>query len=136
MYGTDRPQANQRKLTRKEQAFVKEIIKNPKAKPEEIVKEAGYAVKNDTNAKNIYYQNMERPAVISALGAYSELAENTIVKSIVDFGNSDRQWQRVLAVETSKWVHDKVHGKAVQQNINVNQDFSKQADAKRQEYGL
>jgi len=59
VYGTDRPQPKQRKLTRKEQAFVKEIIKNPKAKPEEIVKEAGYAVKNDINAKNIYYQNMD-----------------------------------------------------------------------------
>ena len=126
----------QRKLTRKEQAFVKEIIKNPIARPEVIVKNAGYEVKNDTNAKNIYQQTIKRPEVISALGAYTELAETTIVKSIVDFGNSDRQWQRTLAVETSKWVHDKVHGKAVQQNINLNQDFSKQADTKRQEYGI
>lgn len=123
-------------LTRKEKAFIQQVVKNPGAKNAEIIVNAGYQPKNDVTAKTMYQQMMKKEKIQSALSAYTDLAEQTIIKSIKDYGDSDRQWQRTLAVETSKWVHDKVHGKAAQMNINLNQDFTEHATEQNKKYGI
>ena len=104
---------------------------------EETKKEYEYG-KNEkaTNAGALANKLDKNEVVQSALIAHSQLAEQTIVKSIIDYSDSDKQWQRTLAVETSKWVHDKIHGKAIQQNVNVNQNFYEKAKQEREEYNL
>lgn len=123
-------------LTRKEKEFVKQVVTNKSASGPELVMAAGYAAKDKHSASSMYTSLMKRGKIQSALSAYSDLAEQTIIKSIQDYSDSDRQWQRTLAVETSKWVHDKVHGKAAQMNINLNADFTEHAQEQNQKYGI
>ena len=89
-----------------------------------------------TQAGSQWAQLKNRPQVKSALLAYSALAEETIIDAITDYKRSDKQWERSLAVETSKWLHDKNFGKAVQQNTNVNLNFTSHAIEKKDKYGL
>lgn len=84
----------------------------------------------------MYGQLMKKEKIQNALAAYTDLAETTIIQSIKDYKDSDRQWQRTLAVDTSKWLHDKVHGKAAQMNFNVNQDYTEFAQKQNEEYKL
>ena len=123
-------------LTKKEKAFIQQVVTNKTAKNADIVRAAGYEVEKDDTAKVMYHQLIKKEKIQSALAAYTDLAEQTIIKSIKDYGNSDRQWQRSLAVETSKWVHDKVHGKAAQMNVNVNADFTEHATEQNKTYGI
>jgi len=123
-------------LTRKEKEFVKQVVTNKTATNAEIIRNAGYLPKDNSVASAMYSNMMRNDRIKSALSAYTELAENTIIKSIKDYGNSDRQWQRTLAVETSKWVHDKVHGKAAQMNFNVNQDFTEFSGEQNKKYNI
>lgn len=123
-------------LTRKEKEFVKQVLSDKSATGGELVVKAGYTPKDSKNASLMYSQLMKKEKIQSALSAYTELAETTIIKSITDYQNSDRQWQRTLAVETSKWLHDKVHGKAAQMNFNVNQDYTEFAQKQNEKYDL
>lgn len=123
-------------LTRKEKAFIQQVVKNPGATNAQIIVNAGYEPKTQETAKVMYQQMIKKEKIQSALSAYTDLAEQTIIKSIKDYGDSDRQWQRTLAVETSKWVHDKVHGKAAQMNVNVNADFTEHATEQNKKYGI
>ena len=132
---TDKPKKGIKKLTDKQRAYVKLRVENPKMTKTKAVLET-YNTKTPTVAGNISWQLDKNPAVQNALLAHSKLAEQTIVKAIIDYGESERQWERTLAVETSKWVHDKLHGKAIQQNINLNQNFTKDAQEQREKYGL
>lgn len=130
-----KPKKGVRKLTDKQRAYVKLRVENPKMTKTRAVMQV-YDTDKATNAGAIAKQLERNEAVQSALIAHSKLAEQTIVKSILDYGDSDKQWQRTLAVESSKWVHDKIYGKAIQQNVNVNQNFSEQAKEERNKYGL
>lgn len=117
------PKGPARKLTEKERIYVRERLLNPKKSKVSAVFKA-YNVTKATNAGSIANRLEKNPKVQMALSAYSGLAESTIINAIDDFKDSDKQWQRQLAVETSKWVHDKVHGKATQKNENKNLNFS------------
>jgi hypothetical protein len=108
---TDKP------LTRKQAAFVKHIVENPKdsavkaalsayGKPD---KELAY---NTANA--IAVENLQKPAIITELSKYNNLVENTLINTINDFKDSDKVNERSLATDTAKYVHDKIHGKATQ----------------------
>jgi len=130
-----KPRRGVRKLTDKQRASVKLRVENPKMTKTKAVMRT-YDVTKATNAGAIANSLDKNPAVQSALLAHSALAEQTIVKSIIDYGDSEKQWERTLAVETSKWVHDKIHGKAIQQNVNVNQNFYEKAKQEREEYNL
>jgi hypothetical protein len=130
-----KPRRGVRKLTDKQRASVKLRVENPKMTKTKSVMRT-YDVTKATNAGAIANSLDKNPAVQSALLAHSALAEQTIVKSIIDYGDSEKQWERTLAVETSKWVHDKIHGKAIQQNVNVNQNFYEKAKQEREEYNL
>jgi hypothetical protein len=132
---SDNPKKGVRRLTDKQRAYVKLRVENPKMTKTKAVMET-YDVTKATNAGSIANRLDKNEAVQSALIAHSNLAEQTIVKSIMEYGDSDKQWQRTLAVESSKWVHDKIYGKAIQQNVNVNQNFTKDAQEQREKYGL
>jgi len=122
-------------LTPKQRKFVQLMTSDAKMTPTRAVMQS-YNVKKPTTAGAMSKALEKNPKVQSALIAHTSLAENTIVKAIMDYGDSEKQWQRTLAVETSKWVHDKLHGKAVQQNINLNQNFTKHVEDKGKVYDL
>lgn len=130
-----KPKKGVRKLTDKQRAYVKLRVDNPKITKTKAVMQV-YNVEKPTTAGAMANKLDKNEAVQSALIAHSALAEQTIVKSILDYSDSDKQWQRTLAVETSKWVHDKIYGKAIQQNVNVNQNFYEKAKQEREEYNL
>lgn len=95
-----------------------------------------YNIEKPTQAGASWAALKKKPHIQSALLAYSALAEETIVEAITDYRHSDKQWERTLAVDSSKWIHDKVHGKAAQQNTNVNLNFTAHATEKKDKYGL
>jgi predicted metal-dependent HD superfamily phosphohydrolase len=130
-----KPRKGVRKLTDKQRAYVKLRVENPKMTKTKAVMRT-YNVTKATNAGAIANTLDKNPAIQNALMAHSKLAENTIIQAILDYGDSEKQWQRTLAVETAKWAHDKIYGKAIQQNINLNQNFSEQAKEERNKYGL
>lgn len=49
-----------------------------------------------------------------ALLEYKNLAEQTLVDAMSDWGRSDKPRERELALDAAKFVHDKVEGKATQ----------------------
>jgi hypothetical protein len=100
-------------LTRKQQAFVRHLIENPKSSATEAVVQS-YDVTDRLTAKSIATENLSKPAIISELAKYNNLVENTLINTIQDYSNSDKLGERSLAVETSKYIHDKIHGKATQ----------------------
>lgn len=129
------PKKGVRRLTDKQRAYIRLRVENPKMSKTKAVMQV-YDTEKATNAGAIAAKLDKNEAVQSALIAHTRLAEGTIVKAIMDYGNSEKQWERTLAVETSKWVHDKIYGKAVQQNVNVNQNFTQQAQEERDKYNL
>jgi hypothetical protein len=124
-----------RKLTEKQRAYVRMRLDNPKMTKTRAAMSV-YNASSPQSANAIATSLEKKPQIQSALMAYSDLAESTIVGAIQEYRDSDKQWQRTLAVESSKWVHDKVHGKAVQQVNNINQNFTGHVQQKVQEYEL
>lgn len=115
------------KLTRKQQAFVNELKNNPKqSATRAVLKTYGKPDKELTynTAHSIAVENLQKPAIVSHLDAYKDIVENTLTNTIIEYQNSDNIKQRTLAVDTSKYVHDKLFGKATQRtettSLNVN----------------
>ncbi len=106
-------QITNKPLTRKQQAFVKHLIEHPKESATKAVL-ATYDVNNSLTAKSIATENLSKPAIQTELAKYNNLIENTLINTIQDYATSDKLGQRTLAVETSKYIHDKIHGKATQ----------------------
>src|SRR5436853_231891 len=102
------------KLTRKQSAFVKHIIDNPKASATEAAKES-YNTNNSVTAGAIAYENLKKPQIIMALNNHNELIENTIINTINRYKDSDKLQEVQEATTNARWVHDKIHGKAKQQ---------------------
>ena len=105
---------NNKPLTPKQSAFVQHIVNHPKDSATQAVK-AVYSDTTDATARNIASTNLTKPNIITELAKYNNLVENTLINTINDYKDSDKLGERALATETSKWVHDKIHGKAVQQ---------------------
>jgi phage terminase small subunit len=103
------------KLTRKQAAFVKYIIEHPKESATKAAV-ASYDLSNNNVAKSVASENLTKPAIISHLESHSELVENTLLNTVRDYANSDKLGYRALAVDTSKYIHDKIHGKAIQRS--------------------
>lgn len=129
MKTTKTRQITNRPLTRKQQAFVKHLIEHPKQSATKAVL-ATYDVNNALTAKSIATENLSKPAIVSELAKYNNLIENTLINTINDYSNSSKLGERTLAVETSKYIHDKIHGKATQrtevttQGITLNIDLT------------
>lgn len=107
--------AKKKELTYKQRAFVKHIIDNPKSSATEAAAQA-YNLKtgNRHTAEVIASENLRKPEIVSALAEHNNLVENTIINTVNEYKNSDKIRERELAVDTSKWIHDKIHGKATQ----------------------
>ena len=101
------------KLTKKQQIFVNHIIENPKASATEAAAQA-YNLKNRNVARAVASENLTKPSIVTALAAHNELIENTLINTVNDFKDSNKINERALAVDTSKYIHDKIHGKATQ----------------------
>lgn len=107
------------KLTRKQRAFVRELKKDPTISPTRVAMKV-YDVSSENSASVIASQNLRKKAIVSHLDAYNDIVESTLSNTILEYSDSKDIKERTLAVETSKWVHDKLHGKSISRNINVN----------------
>lgn len=116
--------------TRKEKAFVKHLIENPKSTITEAYTSA-YNVKPTTKQASIHSQasaTLHKPTVISELSKYSNLVENTIINTVNEWGNEENTRRREIAINSAMYVHDKIFGKAKQSiqteskvvSININ----------------
>lgn len=109
-----KPIAKPRPLTTKQRLFVKHIIDNPKASATEAAAQTYNVIKRKT-AEAIATENLAKPSIISALAAHNQTIENTLINTVTEYQDEDKQWKRTLAVDTAKYIHDKIHGKAKQQ---------------------
>ena len=111
------------KLTRKQAMFVKELIENPKQSATKAVLKT-YNVSNDVVAASVASENLRKPQIISHLHNASELVEQALEGTVRDWAREENASKRALAMDTAKFIHDKVHGKATQkiqtENSNVN----------------
>lgn len=101
------------RLTRKQQAFVKGLIDNPKKSATEVASQV-YDVKNRSTARSIASENLAKPSIIMALGEHTELFESAIVQVVRDWKDSENTRKREIAVDTARWGHDKIYGRATQ----------------------
>lgn len=106
------------KLTRKQQAFVTHILENPKDSNTKAAQIA-YPSVTQRSAEQIAYENLKKPEIIMALGKANNMVEQVLIQTVDQYKDSDKQWERTLANDNAKWIHDKLHGKAKQQ-IDVN----------------
>lgn len=124
-----------RKLTRKQQAFIAELVNNPKQSATSAAA-AVYNVKARHTAEVIASENLSKPEIMAELAKYSNTAEVTLVKVMnhsteqmykteksrsVDWGNLSRQTatdilNRVHGMPTSK---TEVTSTAVTLNIDL-----------------
>lgn len=111
------------KLTRKQALFVKELKENPKQSATQAALKA-YDNTSYMTAAQIASENLKKPQIISHLADYNDMVENTLSNAIYKFKNSDDVKELTLAVDTAKYVHDKIHGKAVTKNLNLNATVS------------
>ncbi len=122
-------------LTRKQEAFVKEIVSKPKQSATQAVMNT-YNVANAKTASVIATENLAKPSIISRLGDANNMIEQVLMDTVGEYGNSDKIQERSLAVDTSKWIHDKIHGKATQKTSSVNFNFTQHVGDKSKDYGL
>lgn len=102
------------KLTRKQAAFVKELIDNPKKSATEAAART-YDVANRQTAEVIAYENLRKPQIISELSKHNDMIESALVNTVNDWKQEDNSRKREIAMDTAKFIHDKTHGKATQQ---------------------
>jgi phage terminase small subunit len=111
------------KLTRKQAMFVKELIENPKQSATKAVLKT-YNVNNAKTASVVATENLAKPSIQSHLHNASELVEQALEDTVRDWAKEENASKRALAMDTAKFIHDKVHGKATQkiqtENSNVN----------------
>ena len=118
------------KLTRKQNAFVGELKNNPKqSATKAVLKTYGKPDKplSYATAGAIATENLKKPKIISHLSNYNDIVENTITNTIIEYQNSPDIKERTLSVDTAKYVHDKIHGKATQKTENTSITISIEA---------
>jgi hypothetical protein len=114
-----------RPLTRKQQAFVKHLIDNPKASATAAAR-ASYGKPDkpvtELSARNIAHDNLTKPNVMAELAKHSGTAEIVLIEVMNQSREQMYQTDRARAVDwantarqSANDVIDRVHGKAVQQ---------------------
>lgn len=115
------------KLTRKQKTFVELLLNNPKMSATEAAMQS-YNASNRDVARAIATENLAKPSIMSNLGIVNDLIEGVMVATVRDWGLSMDVDRRTLAVNTGKFMHDKIHGKATQRtentDVHVNLDIS------------
>lgn len=122
-------QAATNKLTPKQRVFVQHLLDNPTAS---YTAAARVAYPNQTPATQYQqaHDNMKKPNIIMALGKANDIVESTLMNTVKEWGNHEKPRQREIAVDTAKYIHDKIHGKATQkveqrtEAVTVNIDLS------------
>lgn len=100
-------------LTRKQQAFVDVLLSDKKISATQAAMET-YNAKDRMVARNIASENMAKPGIQSKLAMHSDMVESALVNTVKDWGGSDKPREREIALDSAKFIHDKVHGKATQ----------------------
>ena len=126
-----------RPLTKKQAAFVKELIDNPKqSATQAVLKTYGRPdkpIKYNT-ARALASENLAKPAIRTKLAQYNDMVESTLLQTVQDWGADDAPRKREIAQNAAMYIHDKVHGKATQKvetkseqvSININMTASQE----------
>lgn len=108
-----------KKLTRKENMFIKHIVNNPKDSATEAAMQS-YKTDNRLNAANIAVQLQKKPKIMAELAKYSTDAEGNLVKlakATTDFaleGGKEGAAYAGVAERVNNSILDRLHGKATQ----------------------
>lgn len=122
-------QAATKSLTRKQQIFVNHILENPSSSATQAAKVA-YPNATYGTQRMIATENLTKPNIVMALSKANDLVENTLINTVQQWQNEDNTRKREIAVDTAKYIHDKIHGKAKQSmdiqstSVNLNIDLS------------
>jgi len=106
-----------RPLTRKQAAFVEELLTNPKATKTSAYKKA-YNISPFTKKESVYRQAIEtsqKPQIVSRLANYNDLVEGAITQTVSDWKDEDNSRKREIAMQNAQYIHDKIHGRSKQQ---------------------
>lgn len=124
-----------RKLTRKQKAFAKELIENPRISETEAAVRT-YDVDSRQSASQIAMQNMKNPLVQAYLETHAQKAQEAMMEILEDSRTFAKGGDKVgadyagVAVNVSKDILDRVYGKATQkveqttQVVNISIDLS------------
>lgn len=124
------------KLTRKQEAFVRELVENPKqSATHAVMKTYGKPDKPITynTARTLASENLAKPAIQTKLAQYNDMVESAILQTIQDWKDHDKPRQREIAMSQAQFVHDKIHGKATQkvetrsEQVTISIDLTKPA---------
>jgi len=118
-------------LTSKQRAFVDQIVNNPKqSATQAVLKTYGKDGKPPTyaSARNIATENLAKPIIITELSKYNNMVENVLINTINDWGSENNTRKREIAVDTAKYIHDKIHGRAIQQIQSTTNSISLNID--------
>ena len=110
---TTKPIKNNKPLTRKQRAFVEELVNNPKQSATQAVLKT-YNTTDYHTAGDIAHTNLKKPEIVTELAKYNNMVENSIITTINRYKDSEQLEEVKEAMQNARWVHDKVHGKATQ----------------------
>jgi len=102
-------------LTRKQRELVKVYTSNPTMTKTEAFKQVYNT--STTNKNSLYSQASKvfsKPQVMSQLAKHTALIEDTLIGTVQEWGSHEKPRQREIAIDTAKFVHDKIHGRATQ----------------------
>lgn len=108
-----------KKLTRKQKAFVQTLVNNPHMSATEAVRQT-YNVTTDNSAAQIATENLSKPHLLLELSKYDETAQNTLIevmgnsREFSKLGNTAGSSYAATAITAANSVLDRLHGKATQ----------------------
>lgn len=113
---------NRGRLTKKQKRLVKTIVNNPQMTNRDAYRQVyNTTTENNATVDTEVSRTLSKPQVRTELERYTNLVENTLVNTVVDYRDSDNITERKLAVDTSKFLYEHIRGKATQrieQNTN------------------
>lgn len=103
-------------LSKKNKEMVRLYATNPDMSKTEAYK-LTHEVAPTTKLTSVYQQaahTFKNPLVKTELDKYNDMIENTLVNTVQDWGTEENASKRGIAIDTAKYIHDKIHGKATQ----------------------
>lgn len=141
---------NNRPLTRKQQAFVKHLVNNPKDSATEAAAQS-YNVKTRRSAEQIAYENLRKPEIMVVLGKHDINAQKVLAEAlqanrkraeITDRDDKGRpiyayydEPDHVTRVKAADSILDRLHGKATQRTEVKSQAIQVTIDLTGGQYG-
>lgn len=106
-------------LTRKQAAFVKHLIDNPKDSATEAAAQTYNVRSKRHTAETIASENLRKPEIVSELAKHNNMIESALINTVAEWKEHEKPRQREIAMDNAKYIHDKIHGKATQKTENV-----------------